>query len=203
MRFSILFVALLLVGLSSAFRPSSSSSVAPPAVGEQKAVDAVVGSKINWISFSEAFELNKKAPRKVIVDVYTDWCGWCKVMDQKTFSQPAIIAYVNEHFYAVKLDAEQTADIVAGGQTFRKQGNTHELAINLLQGKMSYPSTVFLDEKMAVIQPIAGYLEPRIFHQIITYFGSNYQAKEAFDAFKSGTYVREFQPAMPVPASGK
>lgn len=199
MRFSALFVILLLVGLSSAFRPSVPVSVAPPATDERMAV----GGKINWVSFSEAFELNKKAPRKVIVDVYTDWCGWCKVMDQKTFSQPAIISYVNDHFYAVKLDAEQSADIVVGGQTFRKQGNTHELAINLLQGKMSYPSTVFLDEKMAVIQPIAGYLEPRMFHQIITYFGSNYQAKEAFDAFKAGTYVREFQPAMPVPASGK
>jgi len=195
MRLPALFFVLLLVGLLPSFRPSAVPMVTPLAVRE--------GKKINWISFREAFELNQKAPRKVIIDVYTGWCGWCKVMDQKTFTQPAIIDYVNDHFYAVKLDAEQAADITVGGQTFRRQGNTHELAINLLQGKMSYPSTVFLDEKMAMIQPIAGYLEPRMFHQIITYFGGNYQAKEPFDAFKAGTYVKEFQPAMPAPAAGK
>lgn len=195
MRLSALFLTLLLVGLFASFRPSADRYVADPPARE--------GKKINWISFKEAHELNQKAPRKVIIDVYTGWCGWCKVMDQKTFSQPAIIDYVNEHFYAVKLDAEQDADITVGGQTFRKQGNAHELAVSLLQGKMSYPSTVFLDEKMAMIQPIAGYLEPRMFHQIVTYFGGNYQTKEKFDDFKAGTYTKEFLPAMPTPATGK
>jgi thioredoxin-related protein len=195
MRLSALFLTLLLVGLFVSFRPSDSLNKTTPAVRESK--------KINWMSFNQAYELNQKAPRKIIIDVYTGWCGWCKVMDQRTFTQPAIIDYVNEHFYAVKLDAEQDADITVAGQTFRKQGTAHELAINLLQGKMSYPSTVFLDEKMAMIQPIAGYLEPRMFHQIITYFGGNFQTKEPFDAFKTGTYVKEFQPAMPAPASGK
>ncbi len=194
MRLSALFLLLLLVGLFPAFRPSADRFVADPPVREEK--------KINWISFKEAFELNQKSPRKILIDVYTGWCGWCKVMDQKTFTQPAIIDYVNEHYYAVKLDAEQNADITVGGQTFRKQGGSHELAINLLQGKMSYPSTVFMNEKMAVIQPIAGYLEARTFHQIITYFGGDYQAKEPFDTFKVGTYVKEFQPAMPTPTSG-
>ncbi|MEZ0485624.1 thioredoxin family protein [Fibrella aquatica] len=195
MRLSALFLVLLLVGFFPAFRPATHRFDTKSPVGE--------GKKINWISFKEAHDLNQKAPRKIIIDVYTGWCGWCKVMDQKTFSQPAIIDYVNDHFYAVKLDAEQAADITVGGQTFRKQGNVHELAASLLQGKMSYPSTVFLDEKMAMIQPIAGYLEARMFHQIITYFGGNYQTKEAFDAFKAGTYVKEFQPAMPTPATGK
>ncbi len=195
MRLSALFLILLLVGFFPSFRPSANLNETVPAVGESK--------KINWVSFKQAYELNQKAPRKIVIDVYTGWCGWCKVMDQRTFTQPAIIEYVNEHFYAVKLDAEQDADITVGGQTFRKQGNTHELAINLLQGKMSYPSTVFLDEKMAMIQPIAGYLEPRMFHQVVTYFGGNYQTKEPFDTFKAGTYVKEFQPAMPAPASGK
>jgi thioredoxin-related protein len=195
MRLSALLLFVLVIGLFPSFRPSDDRYLASPAVRDSK--------KIKWMSFKEAHALNQKAPRKIIIDVYTGWCGWCKVMDQRTFTQPAIIDYVNEHFYAVKLDAEQDADISVGGQTFRKQGNTHELAVSLLQGKMSYPSTVFLDEKMAMIQPIAGYLEPRTFHQIITYFGGNYQAKEPFDNFKAGTYVKEFQPTMPAPASGK
>lgn len=192
MRFAVLFLSLIALALFPAFRPAANKYVSAPA-HESK--------KINWMSFREAFELNQKAPRKVIVDVYTGWCGWCKVMDQRTFTQPAIIDYVNEHFYAVKLDAEQADDIVVGGNTYKKQGNTNELATSLLQGKMSYPSTVFMNEKMGVIQPIAGYLEPRTFHQIITYFGGDFQTKEKFDDFKAGTYVKQFQPAMPAPGN--
>ncbi len=194
MRLSVLLLLVLsIVCVSPAFRPATGARPVPNSVRE--------GKKINWITFEEAHRLNQTTPRKVIIDVYTGWCGWCKVMDQRTFSQPAIIDYVNEHFYAVKLDAEMSADVTVGDKTFRKQGGTHELAISLLQGKMSYPSTVFLNEKMGMIQPIAGYLEPRMFHQIITYFGGDYQSKEKFDDFKAGTYVKTFQPAMPVPGT--
>ena len=160
-------------------------------------------AKINWMSFKEAYELNKKAPRKIVIDVYTDWCGWCKVMDQRTFSQPAIIDYVNAHYYAVKLNAEMNEDVTIGDHTFKKQGNAHELAVSLLKGQMGYPTTVFMNEKMEVIQPISGFLEPRMFHQVITYFGGDFQTKEKFDDFKTGTYVNQFQPAMPVAGTGK
>jgi thioredoxin-related protein len=185
MRFRLPLLLLVASLAALAFRPVG---VSPSAI--------VTGPKINWISFKEAYELNQKAPRKMVIDVYTSWCGWCKVMDQRTFSQPAIIDYVNKNYYAVKLDAEQKEDITVGNQTFKFQGQAHELAINLLQGKMGYPTTVFMNEKGEVIQPISGYLEPRMFHQIITYFGGNYQAKEPFDSFKTGTYVKEFQAAM-------
>ncbi|MGV3585410.1 MAG: thioredoxin family protein, partial [Adhaeribacter sp.] len=62
--------------------------------------------KINWLSLEEAAVLNKKEPRKMVIDVYTDWCGWCRKMDQSTFSDPEVADYVNKNFYAVKLDAE-------------------------------------------------------------------------------------------------
>ena len=62
--------------------------------------------KINWVSFEEAVQLNEKEPRKFIVDVYTDWCGWCKRMDQTTFKNPEVAQYINEKYWAVKLNAE-------------------------------------------------------------------------------------------------
>ena len=62
--------------------------------------------KVKWYSFEEAVELNKTKPKKILVDVYTDWCGWCKKMDQNTFSHPVIAEYINKNFYAVKFDAE-------------------------------------------------------------------------------------------------
>ncbi|QHV98096.1 thioredoxin family protein [Spirosoma endbachense] len=155
---------------------------------------------IKWLTIQEAYTLTQKKPKKFVVDVYTDWCGWCKVMDRETFSKPAIVDYVNENFYAVRFNAEQTQDIKLGKETFKYVSTggrgVHELAAALLRNQMSYPTTVFLDEKFQLIQPIAGYLEPRTFHQIITYFGRDYHQKEPFDQYKTGTYAKEFQTAL-------
>lgn len=151
-------------------------------------------TKINWISLTEAFAKNQKEPRKTIIDVYTDWCGWCKVMDKKTFTDPKIIDYVNKHYYAVKLNAESKEDIVVGSTkyTFDGSRNANQAAIALLQGKMSYPTTVLLDEKYQLIQPIPGYLEAQVFHQVITFFGENFHKKEPFEQYKEGTYKKKY-----------
>lgn len=156
--------------------------------------------RIKWLTIQQAYALTQKTPKKFVVDVYTDWCGWCKVMDRKTFSEPAIVDYVNENYYAVKLNAEQTGDITLGKQTFKYVSGgsrgVHELAAALMKHQMSYPTTVFLDEKFQLIQPIPGYLEPRMFHQIITYFGQNHHQKEPFDKYKTGTYTKAFQGSL-------
>ncbi|GAB3640520.1 thioredoxin family protein [Spirosoma arcticum] len=156
--------------------------------------------RIKWLTIQEAYVLTQKTPKKFVVDVYTDWCGWCKVMDRETFSKPAIVDYVNENYYAVKLNAEQTGDIKLGKQTFKYVSGgsrgVHELAAALMKNQMSYPTTVFLDEKFQLIQPIPGYLEPRMFHQVITYFGQNYHQKESFDQYKAGTYEKSFRGSL-------
>src|SRR6185369_17701275 len=74
---------------------------------------------VKWMSFEEAVEKSKTQKRKIFIDVYTDWCGWCKVMDKSTFSEENVAKILNEDFYPVKFDAEQTADIVFNGTTFK------------------------------------------------------------------------------------
>ena len=108
-------------------------------------------SGIEWLTWEQAVAANKKEPKKIIVDVYTDWCGWCKQMDKKTFGDPVVAAYVREHFYAVKLDAEMRRDLTYDGHRFffdttLGRRGAHTLAYALLDGRMSYPSIVYLDE---------------------------------------------------------
>jgi len=62
-------------------------------------------SGINWMSLEEAVEAQAKQPKKIMMDVFTQWCGPCKMMMANTFTSEDVIAYINKHYYAVKFDA--------------------------------------------------------------------------------------------------
>jgi thioredoxin-related protein len=134
---------------------------------------------INWLSWDEAVQLSQTdaKPKKMFIDVYTDWCGWCKKMDKETFQNPEVSKYMQENFYMVKLDAEGKDPIEYKGNTFKfvpsGRRGYHELAAALLQGKMSYPTVVFLDEEMNMLSPVPGYQQVQPFMQIAKYFGDN------------------------------
>ena len=133
--------------------------------------------KINWVSIEEVDKLRLAEPRKIMIDVYTDWCGWCKRMDATTFSNPELVKYVNANYYAVKLDAEHKEPITVGGKTYEfiasGRRGYNEIAHELLQGKMSYPTIVFLDESMNMIQPMPGYRDAKTLQPILEYLAQN------------------------------
>lgn len=155
-----------------------------------------ISTEIKWITIEEAYTLTQKAPRKILVDIYTDWCGWCKVMDKETYTDPKVAAYINKTYYAVRFNAEQREDVRLGEQTFTfmEQGNrgVHQLALSLTNNRPNYPTTVFLDAKMQMIQPLAGYLKAKEFHEIITFFGDDYYQKIPFEDYKATTYPSVF-----------
>ena len=131
--------------------------------------------KVKWMSWDEAVEANQKEPRLIFVDTYTDWCGWCKKMDASTFSNPVIAAYMNEHYYSVKMDAEMKDTINFNGYTFvnprpEARRSTHQLAASLLDNKLSYPSFIFLNSEFQRLQIIPGYKGPKQFEPIVRYF---------------------------------
>ena len=66
---------------------------------------------VKWMSLEEAVEKSKTEKRKIFIDIYTDWCGWCKVMDRETFQNPCIANYLNRNYYPVKFNAEQKKDM--------------------------------------------------------------------------------------------
>lgn len=157
-------------------------------------MNAMAQEKINWMSIQEAETRCAEAPKMIFIDVYTDWCGWCKRMDRNTFDNPVIARYMNEHFYAVKLNAETSDTITFQGKQYvgyvRPDGRngSHRLAHALLRGKMSYPSYVIMNEEMRPIQVIGGYQEPKAFEPMIHFFGD-----EAYKVMSSTDFLKEFR----------
>ncbi len=146
--------------------------------------------KIEWMSFEAAIEAQAKAdqPKKIFIDVYTDWCGWCKKMDKETFNNPEVAVYMQQHFYMVKLDGEGKKPIVFRGKTFSfvpsGRNGYHELAAGLMQGQLSYPTVVFLNEQAELLSPVPGYHPPESFMPIARFFGDNHYKSSTWEDYQ-------------------
>jgi len=143
---------------------------------------------VNWLSIEEALEKNKTQPKKILIDAYTNWCGWCKVMDKNTFSNPNIAAYINQNFYAVKFNAETFDTITYKEKKYVNNGTgnrpPHELAIEILKGQMSYPTIVYMDEKSDLITAVPGYMTPDQIEPVLIFFSQDIYKQLPFDKFK-------------------
>ncbi len=150
---------------------------------------------VKWMTFEEAVERSRTEKRKIFIDVYTDWCGWCKVMDKKTFNEPAVAKILNEEYYPVKFNAEQREDVVYDGTTFKfiEQGNrgTHQLAAALLQNQLSYPTVVFLNEEFAIVHILKGFRQAPEFHKIAAFIGGDHYKTTNMEAWE-GQYQSPF-----------
>lgn len=144
--------------------------------------------ELNWISIEDLEEATGKDARKVLVYVSTSWCGWCKRMDKDTFSDAGLIDYLNQNFHLVKLDGEEKKSLLFKGFEFKFIANGrrgyNEMTKALLDGKLSYPSLVFLDEKLDRITIAPGYKDLKSAMSLLTYISE--------DLFKSQTWA-EYQ----------
>jgi thioredoxin-related protein len=140
----------------------------------------IAQDEVQWMTIEEAADAMKTEKRKIFVDMYTDWCGWCKKMDAATFQKAHIAKYLNSNFYPVKFDAEQKEEIVYKEKSYRyvKSGRRgyNELAAEFAKslGRLSFPTIIFIDEELNVLQPIPGFQDPQTFEIIMTYFAEDH-----------------------------
>jgi thioredoxin-related protein len=145
-------------------------------------------TRVKWYTIEEAEKLNKKQPRKIMIDVYTDWCGWCKKMDKETFNHPVIADYINKYYYPVKLNAESKEEITFNGTTYKfvAQGarGYHELAAGLLNGKMSYPSVAYMNEKLELLGAVPGFYTPDRIEPLLSYIAEEKYTSVSLEDFQ-------------------
>jgi thioredoxin-related protein len=150
----------------------------------------VAQETVKWYSIEEAVRLSNQEPRVLVIDVYTDWCGWCKRMDAMTFSDPEIAAMLNKNFYPVKLNAEGKEDIVIGDRTFKFVDNGgrgyHEIAAVVTRGRLSYPTISYVDEQGRVLQAAPGFKTPDQLKIYLTYYAEGIYKNQDFESYMAG-----------------
>ncbi len=129
--------------------------------------------KINWISFNDALAAQKKDPKPIFIDVYTNWCPPCKLLDKNTFGDAQVADYINANYYAVKFNAEGNESISFSGKTFanpnydparaNSRNGMHEFA-NYLKVQ-AYPSMIVIGANAKIAKNILGY---RTAEQLLT-----------------------------------
>jgi thioredoxin-related protein len=159
----------------------------------------VSAQKINWVTMDEALSAQTETPKKIMMDVYTVWCGPCKLLDKNTFSNPDVIDYINKNYYAVKFNAEGTESITHEGFTYtnpnyqegrRGRNATHFFADALkLQG---YPSIVFFEDNGTLIQAVPGYKTPKQLEVYLKMIASD-EYLDVTTAQKWQDYQKEFK----------
>lgn len=163
---------------------------------------------VKWYTFEEAVNLQKKNPKPIMVDVYTSWCGPCKMMSKNTFGNPIIAKYLNDNYYPVKFDAETRDSVKFNGYVFANknpegtQRPVHDFAVSILEGKLSYPSIVFLNEDIKKLHTVLGYHTPEQFEPYIKFFANGKYKDTSWEDFQK-TFVAEIKAPEPVGFPGK
>jgi len=170
-------------------------SLLPLSLLAQSTAPAATGKTIQWLSIEEAQARTKKTPKPLFVDVYTQWCGPCKMLDRNTFSDAKLAEYVNKNFYPVKFDAESGAPVTWNGNKLENpdfnpamtggRNGTHQLtyAIANANGRIAYPTIVYIDSDLNVLAPVQGYMTPQQMEPILTFFGEGHYKNQDYQAF--------------------
>ncbi|HLQ67642.1 MAG TPA: DUF255 domain-containing protein [Candidatus Limnocylindrales bacterium] len=142
--------ALLALPLSGSARPDPDRP-AKPATGARAPESAV--KKLDWLEFDEAAARAAKQDKHLIVDVYTTWCGWCRVMERETYGNAEVAAYLADNFVLAKVNGESAAKLHYKGQELTERQFARAVGVT------GYPATYFLKPNAELLGGVSGYIK--------------------------------------------
>lgn len=169
---------------------SKTSAIHQPKLTTEDSLHAIISGnetaeEIQWLTLQEAELYMTIKPKKVFVDMYTSWCGWCKELDKKTFTNKEVISYMNKHYYAIKFDAESKKSYDFNGKTYTFNGKNNQFAVDMMEGYMSFPTTVYIDSDKSMISHVPGFWKPDDFLLILTFFQEDHYKTMRFEEYKN------------------
>lgn len=145
---------------------------------------------IPWISIEEAAAKAQQLQKPILIDLYTTWCGWCRQMDRKTYSNKKVAEYLSDKFYTVRLDAETRATITWQGKSydFDPQYKCNMFAVYLAHGRLEFPTTIIIAPGYDP-QAIPGYMEPKDLELLVKFFGEGDYRTRSFDDYQKSFHA--------------
>ena len=125
-------------------------------------------AELAWLGWNQGIAEASATKRPLLVDVYTDWCGWCKRMDRDVYSRDDVRGYLNRYFVVVRLNAESTDEARFGGRTLTSRALAQQLRVS------GYPTTIFLRSNGEHIANVPGYIPADRFKLMLQYIGEDH-----------------------------
>ena len=137
-----------------------------------KAPDKTAKSdKLSWMAFDAAAEKAKRENKHMIVDVYTTWCGWCKVMERQTYTNAEVVSYLNENFVLAKVNGESSAELHYKGEAMTERTFARKVGVT------GFPTTYFLKPDADIIGGAPGFIPPDNFIIYAKYVNTKWYEK--------------------------
>lgn len=141
-------------------------------------------TKVQWKTVDELNILFGNKPKKILIKVYSKDCHYCHDMDEKILSDKNIANYINNNFYAIKLDAFDKSPINLRGHIYETKDGFNPLASFLLKGNIKFPTLIFIDDKLTMIDYSEGYNSLEMIDMTLRYFGGNAYKTIPFQVFQ-------------------
>jgi len=138
-----------------------------------------------WKKFDDGLKQAKQSGKKVLIDVYTDWCGWCKKMDSGTYGDKKVTDYLEKYFVIIKLNAEANETISYSGKKISPAEFSQGMGVN------GYPATLFLKSNGEPITILPGYVEADRFIHVLSFIAENHYESKKFTDYLTEKGVKQ------------
>lgn len=165
----------------------------PTQKGPAKTEAADAPDKLDWLAFDAAATKAEAQKKHMIVDIYTTWCGWCKIMERETYTNPQVVAYLRENFILAKVNGESTAKLKWRGRDLTERQFAKAVGVN------GYPSTYFFKPNAELLGGMSGFLMPPDFMIYAQYVATRWYEKGKIQAYADSIRASASKPPDAAP----